>query len=84
MLDIKRINKKFQPDYSRVIVKPHIPQEEVRRKKIIMRVLNLSEEKVNQVLEKVIISFSNRHKNIWESFEKNYNDWWRFCRTCNS
>jgi len=78
MLNVKRINKKFEPDYSRVIVKPHIPQEETRRKKIIMRVLNLSEEKVNQVLEKVIINFSNRHKNIWESFEKNYNEIKRF------
>ena len=41
MLNVKRINKKFQPDYSRVIVKSHIPQEEIRRKRIIMRVLNI-------------------------------------------
>lgn len=78
MLNVKRINKKFQPDYSRVIIKPNIPQEEARRKKIIMRVLKLSEEEVSQVLEKVIIKFSNRHKNIWEAFDKNYNEIKRF------
>lgn len=73
-MDIKRLNKKFQPDYSRVIIKPHIPQSQVRIEKIINRVLNLSEEKVEHVLERVIKSFSGRHKNIWAAFENNYNE----------
>ena len=74
MLNVKRIKKKFQPDHSRVIIKPHVPNCETRVKRIIMRVLSLSEEKVKQVLDSVITSFSNRHKNIWEAFDKNYNE----------
>ena len=73
MLNVNRIKKKFQPDHSRVIIKPHIPAGKERIEKIIMRVLNLSEEKVEQVLDRVLISFSNRHKNIREAFDKNYN-----------
>jgi len=74
MLNIKRINKKFQPDYSRVIIKPHVPQNKERVEKIIQRVLSLPEEKVTQVLNRVVESFSNRHKNIWNEFDKNYNE----------
>lgn len=74
MLDIKRMDKKFQPDYSRVIIKPHVPKEDDRVKAIITRVLNLSEEQVETILERVITSFSNRHKNIWDAFDSNFNE----------
>ncbi len=74
MINVKRINKKFQPDYSRVIIKPHIPKGKDRIKRIIKRVLNLPEDKVKQVLDRVIANFSNRHKNIWNAFDKNYNE----------
>lgn len=74
MLNMKRIDKKFQPDYSRVIIKPHIPAAEDRIRNIIGRVLNLSEEKVKQILDRVIANFSNRHKNVWDAFETNYNE----------
>lgn len=74
MLDIKRMDKKFQPDYSRVIIKPHVPKEDDRVKAIITRVLNLSEEQVETILERVIKSFSNRHKNIWDAFDSNFNE----------
>lgn len=74
MLNIKRFNKKFLPDCSRVIIKPHIPASENRIKNIITRVLNMPDEKVKQVLDRVVINFSTRHKNIWESFDKNYDE----------
>lgn len=73
MLSIKRLNKKFQPDYARVIIKPYIPKDDERIKKIIMRVLSLPEEQVDQILERVITSFSHRHRNIWETFDNIYN-----------
>lgn len=78
MKNIKRIDKKFQPDCSRVIIKPHVPKGEDRIKSIINRVLNLSEEQVEQILERVIKNFSNRHKNIWDAFDANYNEIKRF------
>lgn len=72
MLNVKRINKKFTPDYSRVITKLHILNED-RIEKIILRILTLPEETVKEVLVKVITSFSKRHKNIWDAFDNNYN-----------
>jgi len=74
LLNVNRIKKKFQPDYSRVIIKPHVPNCEGRVKRIIQRVLSLSEEKAKQVLDDVVTSFSGRHKHIWEAFDKNYNE----------
>lgn len=74
MLNTKRIAKKFQPDYSRVIIKPHVPSNEMRIKRIITDVLNLPEELVEKILNRVIINFSDRHKNIWNAFDTNYNE----------
>jgi len=74
LINVKRIKKKFQPDHSRVIIKPHIPVEKERVERIIKRVLSLSEEKAKQELDRVITSFSSRHKNIWDAFDKNYNE----------
>lgn len=73
MLNVKRIAKKFQPDCSRVIIKPHVPKGDDRIKSIITRVLSLPEVQVEQILERVITNFSNRHKNIWDAFDSNYN-----------
>lgn len=73
MLKIKRINKKFRPDCSRVIIKQHIPKDESRIKRIIMRVLELNEEISKDVLNSVVKSFSKRHKDLWEAFDSNYN-----------
>ena len=73
-LNVKRINKKFQPDCSRVIIKSHIPHGKNRIEKIITRVLKLSEKKAQQILNNVIANFSNRHKNIWDALDKHYNE----------
>jgi len=78
MIKVKRIDKKFMPDYSRVIVKPHIPIEDSRVKRIIKSVLNLPEEKVKQILDRVVANFSNRHKNVWDAFDANFNQIKRF------
>lgn len=78
MLNIKKITKKFQPDCSRVIIKPNVPKSEDRIKNIITRVLNLSEEQVEKTLDRVITNFTNRHKNIWDAFDCNYNEIKRF------
>lgn len=74
MVKINKLNKKFYPDCSRVIIKPYIPREEGRIDRIIMQVLSLSEEQTKQVLDKVAAGFSNRHKNIWDAFDDNYNE----------
>lgn len=73
MLNVKKLNKRFQPDCSRVIVKTHIPNNETHIKRIINRVLNLSEEQVEITLNKVSKKFITRHKNLWDYVESNYN-----------
>lgn len=72
MLKIKKIDKKFRPDSKRVIIQPHIPKDEDRIKRLINRVLNMSDENVEQVLNRVIADFSARHKNIEKAFDANY------------
>lgn len=78
MINVKRVDKKFMPECARVIIKPHVPKGEDRIKGIIMRVLNLPEKKVKTILDRVITNFSNRHKNIWDAFDNNYNEIKRF------
>lgn len=73
MLNIKKIDKKFEPDYSRVIVKSHVPKGDERIIRIINRVLGLPEEQVEKILDRVITNFSDRHRNIWDAFDKNFN-----------
>ena len=72
-LNVKRIEKIFRPDPSRVIIKSHIPSGEGRIENIITRVLNLSDEEANKILQGIIEDFSRRHKNIWNALDKHYN-----------
>lgn len=74
MINIKRIDKKFQPNCARVIIKQHIPKETDRIERIIKRVLGLNEEQVEQILDRIVTNFSDRHKNIWDAFDNNYNE----------
>lgn len=74
MINIKKIDKKFQPDCKRVIIKQHIPKEADRIERIIKRVLGLNEEQVEQILDRIVTNFSDRHKNIWDAFDNNYNE----------
>lgn len=73
-LNVKRVNKIFKPDYSRVITRMHIPGGEGRIDNIINRVLALSEIETKKILDNVLANFSNRHKNIWDAFDKHYNE----------
>ena len=72
-LNVKRIGKIFKPDPSRVIMKSHIPSGEGRIENIITRVLNLSDEEADKILQDIIEDFSGRHKNIWDALDKYYN-----------
>ena len=73
-LNVKRVNKIFKPDSSRVITRLHIPGGVGRIDNIINRVLALSEIETKKILDNVLANFSNRHKNIWDAFDKHYNE----------
>jgi predicted GH43/DUF377 family glycosyl hydrolase len=78
VLNVKRLRKKFQPDSSRVILKPYVPKGDDRIERIIKRVLSLSEEKVKEELDRVIKNFSYRHKNLCDALDRHYNEIKRF------
>ena len=72
-LNVKRLDKIFSPDSSRVIIKSHIPSDLGRMENIITHILNLSDEEADKILQSIIKDFSGRHKNIWDPFNKYYN-----------
>ena len=71
-LNIRRKAEKLSQDHKRVIIKYYYQIEEKRIKHIIDRVMQLSEDHVNKIIEEVIEDFSNRHKNIWQVFMRHY------------
>ncbi|MEJ6980129.1 response regulator [Pedobacter sp. P351] len=62
----------FDPDPKRVIVRFFMPGGPVRAKKIISRVMGLSESDALQVLNQTLRDFSNRHRNITRIFFKHF------------
>jgi predicted GH43/DUF377 family glycosyl hydrolase len=70
--EVRREKIRFESQPSRVLARSYLPGGEVRIKHIIKRVLDLSEEKANHLLEGIIADFSMRHKNIEQIFQKNF------------
>jgi len=61
---VKRKKTKINRDVSRVITRLYIPNDKTRILKIITRVTDLSESVAEVLLAEILISFSDRHKNI--------------------
>ena len=66
---IKRSKKKLLGDASRVIPRFYTPDNPYRVRKIIQRILNLTETTAGDLLEEVLIDFSDRHRDIQRVFE---------------
>lgn len=71
-ITIHRLQNHFHPDPKRVIVRFFMPGGESRAKKIINRVIDLSDNDASQVLNQTLRDFSNRHRNITKIFYKHY------------
>ena len=71
-ITINRLENHFHPDPKRVIVRFFMPGGESRAKKIINRVIALSEKDAAQVLNQTLRDFSNRHRNITRVFFDHY------------
>ena len=71
-LNIVRRKDKFTSQSGRVITKFYLPGGEDRTRRIIERIIDLSDDEVNVTLEGIIANFSVRHKNIWQIFSKNF------------
>ena len=67
---IKCKNEKILGDTSRVITRLHLPHETHRILKIVQRVVDLPERIAENLLEKIVLDFSERHKDIRHVFER--------------
>jgi predicted GH43/DUF377 family glycosyl hydrolase len=61
---IKRKKKKILGDSSRVIARLNMPDSTCRISKIIQRIVDLSEAAAENLLERVMLDFSERHRDI--------------------
>jgi len=68
----KRKSILIQADNSRVITKPFIPGPDHRIKEVVNRVLGLSDEEVETLLQQVLWDFSGRHRHFKETLINNY------------
>ncbi|MGF1558917.1 MAG: response regulator [Flavobacteriaceae bacterium] len=71
-ITVNRLENHFHPDPKRVIVRFFMPGGESRAKKIISRVIAMSEDDASQVLNQTLRDFSNRHRNITRIFFKHF------------
>lgn len=71
-IKVDRKTIRFYPDPKRVIARFYMPGGEERAQIIIKKILNLSEDEVRFTLNQVLISFSQRHRNITRVFQKHY------------
>ena len=67
---IKHKNEKILGDPSRVITRFHQPEGTHRIPKIIQRVVDLPERIAENLLEKIVLDFSERHKDIRHVFKR--------------
>ena len=72
-LVVKRKPNKIFGDVSRVITRPHLPDDSKRLSKIINRVLNLSESAARNLIARVMKDFSDRHEDLPAIFDRHFN-----------
>jgi predicted GH43/DUF377 family glycosyl hydrolase len=63
-LELKRRRQRFVPDSSRVITRFFGPGGRKRQKRIIQRVVSLTNEKSREILQAVLRDFSDRHQDL--------------------
>ena len=72
-IKIKRKKKKILGDSSRVIAKLHLPDGVYRIPKIIQRIVDLPDATAGNLLEEIMLDFSERHRDIKRVFELQFN-----------
>ncbi|MFC1556585.1 glycoside hydrolase family 130 protein [candidate division KSB1 bacterium] len=69
----KRKKKRILGDSSRVITRLHLPDGKHRMGRIIQRIVDLPETTAENLLEQILLDFSERHKDIKGVFEHHLN-----------
>lgn len=68
ILHVKRIGPTLTPDRSRVLMRPFRPTTEDIARRIVLRVMALSEKDVARVLRDVLAEFGARHVQVEKFF----------------
>ncbi len=71
-IQVKRKDIKFYPNSKRVITRFFLFADEKRKKGIITRLLSMPDEEAKAILDRVLIDFSDRHRNIAKILMKHY------------
>ncbi|MCF8129995.1 MAG: glycoside hydrolase family 130 protein [Deltaproteobacteria bacterium] len=69
-LKVKRTATQIVGDTSRVITRPHIPEDTPRISRIIQRILDLPKHTAEKLLSQIMTDFSGRHEDIGTIFER--------------
>ncbi len=72
-LKVKRRATQIVGDTSRVITRPHIPENTHRISRIIQRIVDLSDPAAEKLLSEIMTDFSRRHEDIGTIFERHLN-----------
>jgi len=76
-LEVRRQAALIEPDPSRVIIRPFVPVSPLspgsaaRMKRLVKRVLELTDEESRKIFDNVLIEFRDRHRDIEEVFRLN-------------
>lgn len=73
-IQVDRKDIRFYPDSKRVIARFYIPGGDERAKRIIPKVLSLSDEDTRFTLNRVLTNFSQRHRNISRIFQEHFDN----------
>ncbi len=71
-MDVKRTEVVLKPNNTRVLFRPFVLLDAQRAQRIIARVMALSEEQVDQLLERVLSEFHSRHQRLRQFFQNRY------------
>ncbi len=68
----KRIGPTLTPDRSRVLMRPFYPSTDDIARRIIARVMALSDEDITRMLRQVLGEFEDRHENVTQIFRNRF------------
>jgi predicted GH43/DUF377 family glycosyl hydrolase len=68
----KRIGPTLTPDRSRVLMRPFYPSTDDIARRIVARILALSDEEVARLLSQVLGEFADRHENVVQIFRNRF------------
>lgn len=71
-LQAKRIGPVIKPDHCRVLMRPFRPSTDDISRRIAARVMALSEEEVDRVLDHLLADFAGRHEQVENFFSKRF------------